>query len=72
MARRIIDISVALQGEIASDPPGLEPKIKYYFDHREPRRPGESADDQAARAAINVAALKAVFLKEAATRDPGA
>ncbi len=30
MARRIIDISVALQGEIASDPPGLEPKIKYY------------------------------------------
>ena len=53
-------------------PSGTEPKIKYYFDHREPRRPGESADDQAARAAINVAALKAVFLKEAATRDPGA
>ena len=33
MPRRIIDISVALQGEIASDQPGMEPKIKYY-DHR--------------------------------------
>ena len=34
MARRIIDISVALQGGIASDPPGMEPKIKY-FDHKQ-------------------------------------
>ena len=33
MPRRIIDISVALQGEIASDPPGMEPKIKY-FEHK--------------------------------------
>ncbi len=29
MARRIIDISVALQAGIASDPPGGEPKITY-------------------------------------------
>jgi kynurenine formamidase len=29
MARRIIDISVALQNDIASDPPGQEPRIKY-------------------------------------------
>ena len=29
MARRIIDISVALQAGIASDPPGGEPKIHY-------------------------------------------
>jgi kynurenine formamidase len=29
MPRRIIDISVALQSDIASDPPGTEPKITY-------------------------------------------
>jgi kynurenine formamidase len=29
MATRIVDISVALQSDIASDPPGLEPKIVY-------------------------------------------
>jgi kynurenine formamidase len=29
MARRIIDISVPLQSDIASDPPGHEPKITY-------------------------------------------
>jgi kynurenine formamidase len=29
MARRIIDISVALQNDIASDPPGQEPRIAY-------------------------------------------
>lgn len=34
MPRRIIDISVALQGDIASDPPGMEPRIKY-LDHKQ-------------------------------------
>ena len=34
MARRIIDISVPLQSDIASDPPGLEPRITY-IDHKE-------------------------------------
>ena len=34
MARRIIDISVALQANIASDPPGNEPQITY-FGHAE-------------------------------------
>jgi kynurenine formamidase len=34
MARRIIDISVPLQSDIASDPPGTEPKI-VYFDHKQ-------------------------------------
>src|SRR5215813_8796868 len=29
MARRIVDISVALQNDIASDPPGHEPRINY-------------------------------------------
>ncbi len=29
MAARIIDISVALENDIASDPPGHEPKITY-------------------------------------------
>ena len=33
MARRIIDISVALKAGIASDPPGGEPKIQY-IDHK--------------------------------------
>ena len=32
MVRRIIDISVPLQSDIASDPPGTEPKIAY-IDH---------------------------------------
>jgi len=34
MATRIIDISVALQADIASDPPGNEPKITY-IDHKQ-------------------------------------
>src|SRR5215470_15557564 len=34
MASRIIDLSVALQSDIASDPPGLEPKIAY-IDHKQ-------------------------------------
>ena len=34
MARRIIDISVALMANIASDPPGSEPKIQY-INHKE-------------------------------------
>ena len=34
MTRRIIDISVPLQSDIASDPPGTEPKI-VYFDHKQ-------------------------------------
>jgi kynurenine formamidase len=34
MGRRIIDISVPLQSDIASDPPGTEPKLSY-FDHRQ-------------------------------------
>jgi kynurenine formamidase len=29
MATRIVDLSVALQSDIASDPPGLEPRIAY-------------------------------------------
>ncbi len=33
MARRIIDISVALRSGIASDPPGAEPKINYMNHH---------------------------------------
>ena len=34
MAPRIIDISVALQNDIASDPPGTEPRITY-IDHKQ-------------------------------------
>jgi kynurenine formamidase len=34
MATRIIDISVALESDIASDPPGLEPRIAY-MGHKE-------------------------------------
>ncbi|HZV20440.1 MAG TPA: cyclase family protein [Hyphomicrobiales bacterium] len=34
MARRIIDISSPLKAGIASDPPGMEPKIEY-LDHRQ-------------------------------------
>ena len=34
MPRRIIDISVPLQADIASDPPGMLPKIKYYTHQR--------------------------------------
>ncbi len=34
MARRLIDISVAITAGIASDPPGMEPKIEY-TDHKQ-------------------------------------
>jgi len=34
MARRIIDISAPLEGNIASDPPGTEPKL-VYVDHKQ-------------------------------------
>ncbi|MGE0628102.1 MAG: cyclase family protein [Hyphomicrobiaceae bacterium] len=34
MTRRLIDISVPLQTGIASDPPGMEPVIKYYTHDR--------------------------------------
>jgi kynurenine formamidase len=34
MGRRIIDISVPLQNDIASDPPGYEPKITYIDHHQ--------------------------------------
>lgn len=34
MTRRIIDISVALQADVAADPPGMEPKIRY-FTHKQ-------------------------------------
>ena len=35
MARRIVDLSVALEADIASDPPGNEPKITYIA-HKDP------------------------------------
>lgn len=50
MARRLIDLSVALEAGIRSDPPGLEPDIPYY-DHRQtlgqllPFFPGLAASD---------------------------
>ena len=34
MARRIVDLSVALANEVVADPPGYEPKIEY-ADHRQ-------------------------------------
>ncbi len=53
-------------------PSGTEPKIKYYFDHREPRPEGEGAEACEARAKVNLAGLREAFLAEAATRDAGA
>jgi kynurenine formamidase len=50
LARRLIDISVALEAGIRSDPPGLEPAIAYH-DHRQtlgqllPFFPGLAAGD---------------------------
>jgi kynurenine formamidase len=50
LARRLIDISVALEAGIRSDPPGLEPDVTYY-DHRQtlgqllPFFPGLAASD---------------------------
>lgn len=50
MARRLIDISVPLQNDVAADPPGSGPKIEY-FDHQQgssqmlPFFPGLKKDD---------------------------
>lgn len=50
MSRRFLDLSIAIENDVASDPPGLEPKIRY-FDHQEtheqlfPFFPGLSKDD---------------------------
>ena len=50
MARRFIDLSIPIENDVASDPPGLEPKIRY-FNHQQthgqllPFFPGLEAGD---------------------------
>ena len=50
MARQFIDLSIPIENDVASDPPGLEPKVRY-FAHDEthaqllPFFPGLTAQD---------------------------
>jgi len=43
--RRLVDLSIFLENDVASDPPGLQPRISYFshdhtFEHIEPFFPG--------------------------------
>ena len=50
MARRIIDLSIYLENDVVSDPPGFQPRIDY-VDHRQSRAqmlgffPGLTSED---------------------------
>ena len=75
MARRFVDISVPLKAGIASDPPGLRPKIEY-LDHDFGAREFEqmagvpSTSSSKARAARASAARSRPMLARTLTR-PG-
>src|SRR5450755_867400 len=50
MTRRFVDLSIFLENDVASDPPGLEPKIQYFthetsFEQIAPFFPGLKKDD---------------------------
>ena len=50
MTRKFVDLSIFLENEVASDPPGLEPKIQYFthedsFEQIAPFFPGLSKED---------------------------
>ncbi len=57
-------IAYALAGgsRVTLRPSGTEPKIKYYFDVREPVRAGEPVADARARAEHTLASLKSAFV----------
>ena len=46
MPRRIIDISVSLDSDIASDPPGHMPEVKYFNHHATERTSSRSFPGQ--------------------------
>ena len=46
MDRRLVDISVPLQNDVAADPPGLGPKIEYIDHQQSLRRPRSSSSSR--------------------------
>ena len=50
MSRRFVDLSIFLENEVASDPPGLRPQIQYFthehtYEHIAPFFPGLRKED---------------------------
>ena len=52
-----------LRSRVIARPSGTEPKIKYYFDVREPIAEGEDFGAAKARAEATLEALRAAFLE---------
>lgn len=61
-ASNVIAYALAGGSRVTLRPSGTEPKIKYYFDVREPVRDGEPVADARARAEQQLAQLKGAFV----------
>jgi phosphomannomutase len=61
----VLAFHLAGDNRIVARPSGTEPKIKFYFDLREPMREGESVAAAEARAAARMTEIQAAFLRAA-------
>jgi phosphomannomutase len=64
-ASNVLVFELEGQSRVIARPSGTEPKIKFYFDVREPMAEGEPMPDADARAKARMAELQAAFLEAA-------